>query len=230
MQFLTPTNLLLPPVLINTALKLSLPMYFVQTCCWLTAVPFPSAPPTAPLNQLFISSTGTSILIGMRFVASGPKWSPITQKVFCSCLIFQFLLKSLQNSQTLERLISYSSLSALTEITLYTMRNPVLEARRWHYLLPECHAIWALRVLFPTICNISLLSLYIQFQNNPLTHLMLDMLSQMLWVSLQDWSKLPMLHKMLCLLLFRNISSSHHFCKENQFNREKHQQWEWGGF
>lgn len=73
MQFLTPTNLLLPPVLINTALKLSLPMYLCKPAADLTAVPLPSALPTTPSHQLFIRSTGTSILIAMIFVASGPK-------------------------------------------------------------------------------------------------------------------------------------------------------------
>lgn len=226
MQFLTPTNLPLPPVLINTALKLSLPVPLCKPAADLTAVSFPSAPPKAALNQLFIRSTGTSILIAVRFVASGPKWSPITQKVFCSYLIFQFFLKSLQNSQTLEGLRFYSSLSALTEIIPFTMRNPVLEARRWHYLLTPAEPSG---LYFPPSVT-PLYSLYIQLQEDPLTHFMSNMLSQMLWVPLQGWSKLPILHKILCILFFRNISSGHHFCMEKQLNREKPQHWEWGGF
>lgn len=103
LQSRTPTDLPLPTVLINIALKLSLPMYLRKTAVDFTAVPLPSAPPTAPSNQLFIRSTGTSLLIAKRFVASGPKGRHIRQKDFCSYLIFQFLLKkSLENSQILE--------------------------------------------------------------------------------------------------------------------------------
>lgn len=63
LQSRTPTDLPLPTVLINIALKLSLPMYLRKTAVDITAVPLPSAPPTAPSNQLFIRSTGTSLLI-----------------------------------------------------------------------------------------------------------------------------------------------------------------------
>lgn len=229
MQFLTPTNLPLPPVLINTALKLSLPVYLCKPAAELTAVPFPSAPPTAPLNQLFIRSTGTSVLIAMRFVASGPKWSAITQKVFCSFLIFQFFLKSLQNSQTLEGLRFYSSLSALTEIIPFTMRNPVLEARRWHYLLPECQASWALRALFPTICNTSLLFIFSSVRILSHTLCLICCLRCCELLSRADLSY-PCCTKYF-VFCFSEISVVVTVSvRKNQLNREKPQHWEWGGF
>lgn len=226
MQFLTPTNIPLSPVLINTALKLSLPMYLCKPAADLTAIPFPSAPPTPPLNQLFIRSTGTSILIAMRFVASGPKLSPIT--LFCSYFIFQFFWTSLQNSQPLEGLRFYSSLSALTEIIPYTMRNPMLEARRWHYLLSECHVSWALRALFPTICNTSLLFLYSAPWGSSHVLCLICCLRCSEFLSRTDLSY-PCCTKYY-VLCFTNINNTHHFCKENQFNREKPQYWKWGGF